>query len=64
MDSDRIEGGVKEGAGKLTGDAKLRAEPSCGVADSSINVSERVASIWASRARRDKPSSPPRAATF
>ena len=45
-------------------DAKLRADPSCGVAESSINVSERVASIRASRARRETPSSPARAATF
>lgn len=44
-------------------DAKLRAEPSCGVAESRISVSDRVASSRARRARRDTPDSPARAAT-
>ena len=52
------------GSSRLIRDAKLRADPSCGVADSSIKVSERPDSIRASRARRDMPSSLPRAATL
>ena len=52
------------GSSKLINDAKLRAEPSWGVADSSIKVSERLDSKRAKRARRDKPDSPARAATL
>lgn len=45
-------------------DAKLRAEPSCDVADNKISVSERPASFSARRARRDLPCSVARAATL
>ena len=45
-------------------DAKLRAEPSCGVADSRMSVSERPASLSARRARLYLPCSPARAATL
>ena len=45
-------------------DAKLRAEPSCGVADNNMSVSERVASNRANLARRETPDSPALAATL
>ncbi|MCG3775771.1 MAG: hypothetical protein JW395_2615 [Nitrospira sp.] len=45
------------GSNRLINEAKLRAEPSWGVAERSINVSERPASKRAKRARRDIPSS-------
>ncbi len=52
------------GSSKLISEAKLRAEPSCGVAESNIRVSDREDSMRAKRARRDSPDSPERAATF
>ena len=45
-------------------EAKLRAEPSCGVADNKMRVSERVANNLANLARFAKPCSPERAATL
>ena len=45
-------------------EAKLRAEPSCGVAERSIRVSDRVDSMRASFARRESPDSRARAATL
>ena len=45
-------------------EAKLLAEPSWGVAESRIRVSDLVARFLASRARRDEPESPLRTATL
>ena len=52
------------GSSSVIKEAKLRAEPSCGVADKSIKVSERLANNRANFARLEMPDSPARSATL